>query len=120
FDSESLMVMALALGILSAATLMCSMAGKIVPFADTWLGRRPVLRLPRGSICRRPSFGSSRSFSHNSHAVERSVNEEERNQKERQRQSVAQSATCFQSQFHRKLHCQQAEQGCEFDHRIHR
>ncbi len=33
---------------------------------------------------------------------------------------MAQCATCFQSQFHRKLHCQQAEQGCEFDHRIHR
>src|SRR5438132_4192615 len=84
-------------------------------FSLSW--KTAVLRFTQGSIRRRPGPGRR---SHNSHAVERAVNEEERNQKECQCQSVAQSGTGFQPQLHGKLNRKQSEQGCEFDHRIHR
>src|SRR5438132_4855429 len=84
-------------------------------FSLSW--KTAVLRFTQGLIRRRPGPGRR---SHNSHAVERAVNEEERNQKECQCQSVAQSGTGFQPQLHGKLNRKQSEQSCEFDHRIHR
>jgi len=84
------MVMALALSILSRSNIDlfrgwqdCLLRRHLawyLSFSLSW--KTTVLRFAQGSICRRPSLGRR---SHNSHAVERAVNEEERNQKKRQR-----------------------------------